>query len=51
MMDAVEQVSVEERDLKVEEVARFFPHHCTNIGMTLCSCEIGCTPFRAALVL
>jgi hypothetical protein len=26
-------------------------HHYTNIGMTLCSCEIECTPFRIALVL
>jgi hypothetical protein len=33
MLDADERVSVEEGDLKVEEVARIFPHHCTNIGM------------------
>jgi hypothetical protein len=33
MVDACESVSIEEGDLKVEEVAGFFPHHCTNIGL------------------
>ena len=33
-LDVREPVSIEEGNLKVEKVARFFPHHCTNIGMT-----------------
>ena len=27
------RMSIEERDLIVEEVARLLPHHCTNIGL------------------
>ena len=34
-LDVREPVSIEEGNLKVEKVARFFPHHCTNIGITV----------------